>query len=219
MIITELELETFDLGLTGAFYREVLGLELLSSSAERLIFRVGETRLIFRHRPGFQSCYHFALEIPHNKLLEAYQWMREKVPVLPIRDDMPFSHFLEWNAQSFYFFDPAGNLLELICRYDLPNSSRAPFLSNAFLRISEVGIVSTDIPSLVDQVGSAYGIMPYPKQNATPDFAALGDDSGLLIVVKPGRHWFPTRQAAERSFVRVVVAKEGSHGAVELVFT
>ena len=125
---------------------------------------------------------------------------------------------MEWNAQSFYFFDNNGNLLELICRYDLPNSSQNPFDAASFLRISEIGISTDSVADLAEQLRQQYHLLPFSKQQVMPAFAALGDEEGLLILAQQGRNWFPTSKPAETFFTRVVLCRSEEEESIELVF-
>jgi hypothetical protein len=52
--------------------------------------------------------------------------------------------FVNWRAKSVYFFDPAGNIIELIARFDLNNASSEKFSSEQFLSLSEIGLVFPD---------------------------------------------------------------------------
>jgi hypothetical protein len=56
------------------------------------------------------------------------------------------------------------------------------------LNISEIGIVVEDVPSFVQEM-QALGVPTFGEHGN--DFAPLGTDEGLLIVVKRGRKWYP----------------------------
>lgn len=197
-MISELTLSTPDLYKTLAFYTDTLGLPV-TLVKQSVGFDIGRSRLIFKEDPGCSSIYHFAIEIPHNQLIEAYNWIHSKVEIIPAGNDAMFSNFVSWNAQSFYFKDLTGNLVELICRYDLPNISSKEFSSGSFLYISEIGIVTEDVQRMVRQLGDQYGIRPFSKQPPLQNFAALGEEEGLLIIVQQGRNWFPTEIPAQHA--------------------
>ena len=78
--------------------------------------------------PGPAVCSHFALNVPPDRFEEAVAFARERVELL--KDDVPFPH---WRARAAYFFDPAGNLVELIARERAPGEE-------LFLELSEVGL-------------------------------------------------------------------------------
>ena len=72
--------------------------------------------------------YHFAFNIPSNKFEEAFQWMQTRVDLLWLDDYKSYiADFTNWNAKSFYFTDPAGNILEFISRFDLDDIAAEPF--------------------------------------------------------------------------------------------
>lgn len=216
MYIIELEIETPDLNETVLFYSEVLGLTMQEVDESKAVFQAGDTRLVFRHRPLSEACYHFAIDIPHNKLIEAFRALRGKVTILPVQGVSFFSHFVEWNAQSFYFFDNTGNLLELICRYDLPNSTSTPFDARSFLRVSEVGLVADDVPAMAKRISDELGLGPFFKQPVMADFAAMGEETGLLVLARQGRKWYPTDKPAKPYYTRLVLSIAGK-GNQELV--
>ncbi len=56
--------------------------------------------------------------------------------------------------------------------------------------MSEIGVAVPDVLAAVATLRAA-GIRPYGNE-PTGDFAAVGDIDGLLILVTPGRAWFPT---------------------------
>jgi hypothetical protein len=60
--------------------------------------------------------------------------------------------------------------------------------------ISEVGIHTPDVGALVDRL-AGLGERLWFGDPAT-GFAAVGDESGLLICVREWRPWFPTDKAA-----------------------
>jgi catechol-2,3-dioxygenase len=56
------------------------------------------------------------------------EWAKKKVELLWLEDyDGYTANFVNWNAQSFYFLDPSGNIVELIARFDLNDHATDPF--------------------------------------------------------------------------------------------
>jgi hypothetical protein len=105
-------------------------------------------------------------------------------------------------TRSYYFPDPAGNILEFIAREDLPGTAGADFEPADVLHISEIGLVVDDVPSMVSQLKTSLGIEVY-RESSFEDFAILGDINGLLIVAQRGRLWAPDeREPAVVSPVR-----------------
>ena len=58
------------------FYHQQLGLPLIEQNAGRLTFAAGETVITFLPTPDKETgpFYHFAFNIPENKILSARQW-------------------------------------------------------------------------------------------------------------------------------------------------
>ena len=107
--------------------------------------------------------------------------------------------FVNWNAKSVYFFDPAGNIVELISRFDLENPSEAPFGASHFLSISEIGLVlpGQKFDDETKQLIERYDLPFFNKQQPLPQFKAIGDDEGLFIIVPRYRNWYPTTRPSD----------------------
>ena len=106
------------------------------------------------------------------------------------------ANFVNWHAKSVYFFDPAGNIVELIARFDLANKTEVRFSAAQFLSISEVGLVlnANEFDESVTSLLKQYQLSYFVKQPPLPQFRAIGNDEGLFIVVPENRNWFPTNK-------------------------
>jgi catechol-2,3-dioxygenase len=175
------------------FYHDTLSLPLLLEKEDRISVRAGVTALTFVRAGGIEKpFYHFAFNIPENKLLSARSWQRERGPLMPIperlRDkDYPEDvvHFPHWNAHSIYFFDPGGNVVEYIARHDLKNRAEGNFESRDILYASEIALVVDDVAAASRNLGKAVGVGQY--RGGDDQFMAMGDEEGLLLVIRRGR--------------------------------
>jgi catechol-2,3-dioxygenase len=154
----------------------------------------GSSRI--RFEPGPEVCSHFAVNVPPQRFEEAVDWARERVEL--VDDDVPFP---AWRARSAYFFDPGGNIVELIARERAPGE-------DLFLEISEVGLPVADVGSAVDWLEGELGL-PHFSGNRR-DFSAVGDDRGLFIVVPVGRPWLFTEEPAPDAPLRVTIESDRS---------
>ena len=99
--------------------------------------------------------------------------------------------FPDWKARSVYFFDPAGNIVEIIGRAGLPRAGNAPkFSAGSLLGVSEIGLVCDEVPAMRDWITGTHGIGLFARHQHTDQFTALGNDEGLLLLVPKGRNWF-----------------------------
>lgn len=193
MQINRVELCTNDLRATIGFYSGILGLEITAQDDSNVSFNAGSSVLQFRHSE--ESCrYHFAFNIPCNQLQEALTWLSQKVNVIEVSPGNKIADFSSWNAEAVYFYDNNGNILECIARHDLQNQSDQPFGPAALESISEIGLVVDDPESYAASLADQYGLPYFSKWKLAPDFVVLGDDHGLLIIVKKGRGWYPTQE-------------------------
>jgi hypothetical protein len=148
--ILKLCLQTHRLPEVRAFYRDTLRFPIQEESVDSVTFQAGATSLTFVRTPRKQSrpFYHFAFNIPENKLPSAREWLEERTP-LATRGERVVFHFPDWNAHAIYFWDPGGNLGELIARHDLPNARGGGFTAGDILYASEIGLVVKDVPAAV----------------------------------------------------------------------
>ena len=152
----------------------------------------GASRIRFERGPAV--CSHFAVNVPPQRFEEAVAWARERVEL--VDGDVPFP---AWRARSAYFFDPGGNIVELIARERAPGE-------DLFLEISEVGLPVADVGAAVEWLEAELGL-PHFSGNRR-DFSAVGDDRGLFIVVPVGRPWLFTEEPAPDVPLRVTIESD-----------
>jgi hypothetical protein len=176
------------------FYEQALGLRVSQEPTDRLTVEAGATRFTFL-KAGMdvdKPFYHFAFNIPENKILAARTWQRERTPLLPIPvrlRDPNYPHdvvdYRHWNAHSIFFFDPAANVVEYIARHDLKNGQGGPFESKDILYASEIGLIVDDVSTTALKLKEILHLNQY--KGGDDQFRAIGDERGLLLVMKRGR--------------------------------
>lgn len=185
--------------LTGApladmkhFYHKLLELPILEEKSNQISIRAGETDLTFYKVETAQPFYHFAFNIPENKIIAARNWQKARSPLFATPPHMidnqyptDIRHFQNWNAHSVFFWDPAGNIVEYIARHDLKNSASGNFSSKDILCASEIGFVVDDATTTAELVKNAFDLEQY--RGGDDNFRAIGDEMGLLLMFKKGR--------------------------------
>ncbi|MFJ7994521.1 VOC family protein [Peribacillus frigoritolerans] len=123
------------------FYVDVLGFELLSQTDDGFEIKAGESVLeIKKYHHKEKPFYHFAMNIPTNLFTSAKAWAKSIVELNREEDDDEV-YFSFLDAQSFYFLDPSGNIVEFISRYSVsPESAAESFSAQNVLCISEINI-------------------------------------------------------------------------------
>lgn len=195
MRLTEISLQANSLTSLYNFYKEVMELPVSFLDEIKLTIHAGESILHFeKNEEIIDPFYHIAFNIPSNKFEEAYEWFKCRVSLMCVYDHKNFiADFKNWNAKSFYFYDPAGNILEMIARYDLNNEISRNFSGSSICNVSELGIVFP-AHGFEDKVASymkKYSLDFFNKQPPGPNFKVAGDDNGLFIMVPEGRDWWP----------------------------
>lgn len=203
MLFTEIRLKTHRPGELSEFYHEVLELPV-STETGSLSVTAGKSKIVFEKTDQYLNpFYHFAFNIPSNKFEEAYEWMQHKSELLWLEDYKGnVADFVNWHAKSFYFLDPAGNILEFISRFDLNDNVSEVFTSNLVRNVSEIGLVlpAEGFQNDVDNLLKKYPLPYFDKQPPLPQFKAIGDDEGLLIIVPENRVWFSTKMTESKIF-------------------
>ena len=152
-----------------------------------MTLQAGETALTFR-RGEAGAVYHFAFNVHPTRFERARAAMAAITPLLHDGDGQEVFDFRSWNARACYFYDPAGNIVELIARSDL---SAAPVPRDpGFMSVSEIGLVADDVPALTARITRDL-VLPIYRESAGDTFAAIGDEEGLLILAQRGRIWYP----------------------------
>ena len=208
MKLEHIEIQTADLGNTMEFYQSIFNFPVVEKASDSISFQIGRSTLKFEETKGFDSIYHLAFNIPENKTEEALNWCKKKgLKLITASDGSFIEDFKSWHAHSVYFYDNQGNILEFIARHDLKNSSEFPFESSQLLNISEIGIVKDNPLEYGRKLAEEYGFEFFAKQNSNEFFTVLGDDEGLLIIVRNQRKWYLTKIPAKSCKTEISISK------------
>src|SRR4030095_2378474 len=214
MEIKHVELLSRNLAETEKFYIGILGLKIHGKTENTISFIAGSSILTFRNTEKLKPIYHFAFNIPKNKLQEAAKWISSKISLIEF-ENKPIIDFPNWNAKSIYIFDNNGNVLEFIARYDLENADDIVSGSFSVLSISEIAFVTGNVNALAKKFILENDFRFFGKQIQRNDFSVIGDDNGLLIIVDSERNWFPTHVKAENFWMKITVENDGRLIALE----
>lgn len=205
MKIHHIELLSDDLKATEHFYTEILGFVVQEKNTASLSFQIGTTKLTFRQSYQQKPFYHFTFNIPCNQIQEALVFLAKRVALMEAEPNQYIVDFERWNAQSCYFYDNNGNILECIARFDLHNERISTFDNQSFLCISEISLVADDVSLFAETIANKYPIPLFEKAIKQDNFAALGDDNGLILIAQTGRKWYPTPLQAKAFPVKILV--------------
>ena len=192
------------------FYLDRLELPVVETGRSGFAATVGASKLEFSPVPS-SAPHHFAFNIPRNRLEAATAWLSSRVDLLRHSDGGHVFPFPSWDAQALYAIDPGGNIVEWIARHAVPNESPEDptdplFDVSSMLEVSEVGLVTGNVAILTATLRA--GLMMRGYRPPSKEFAAIGDERGLFVVVESERPWFPTEIPA--SPAPVVVEIDGA---------
>jgi uncharacterized protein YuzE len=212
MQIRELKIYSSKIKSQADFYSKILGLNIIKLSDKNVSFEFGKSILNIEYKPE-ATPYHFAINIPANKDLEALDWMKSKVEILKDGKN-EIQDFDFWNAKAIYFYDADKNIVELIARKNLNNLSNKKFDGNLFLEISEIGVPTIDIEREFNKLKSLTGIEIF--DGGFERFCAIGDENGLFICInKNVKDWFPTNDNAFSSEFEIRLIEKGIEYQIE----
>ncbi|MFT4415605.1 VOC family protein [Fredinandcohnia humi] len=185
MNILEVTLQTTNLEKMKRFYIDLLHIPLIKENEESFTLSIGCSKLSFQKGKN-ESNYHFAINIPIEKIKEAQEWLSEKVNLLTEKGEQIILFPSPWNAQSLFFLDPTGNIVEFIGRERVHFESNEPFNSHSLLCLSEIGFPVTNPDEMKNEIRD----LNLPIFRDFESFKAFGDDNGLFIVVHKAREWY-----------------------------
>jgi len=196
------------------FYCETIGFPLIQISSTSLKIQTGKTIIHFRlvDKTTTRPFYHFAFNIPENKIQSAFEWQRTMTPIVHPNPSGPrdeITHFPNWDAHSVFFIDPAGNLVEYIARHTLNNSAPGGFSINDILYASEIGFIVEDVAASGNDLQKGLKVSEYKPM--TNNFWPIGDEYGLLLMINKGREWSsrPDQKNITDVFKTVVTIQSG----------
>lgn len=193
MKFTEVRLPAKDIDAQAAFYGSILNLPMIQHNAGEVHFQVGRSRLVFVKTPLHDFApQHFAFNIPEHRFEDAKAWLQARRDLIPDEAGNDVIYSQNWDAHNVYFYDADGNIGELIARHTQFTPYAGAFDASALLCISEVGIV-TDDPSATACLACRQLNATVYRDSLNDTFVPVGDEDGLLIMVKTGRMWYPDR--------------------------
>ncbi|GGH77835.1 catechol-2,3-dioxygenase [Pullulanibacillus pueri] len=180
MRIQHLHLETYHLEEMKDFYVNTLLMELVREHPDTFMVQIGDSFITFKRSQSLPY-YHFACLIN----TQGFHDITLRLEAKNLGLERGYSKL--WQAEQFYFKDPDGNIVEILGREE-----QMPTLSSPWIRIVEVGLPSPNIETVKE------GLVPLPNQykDDSETFQFYGDQDGVFVLVKEGRHWYPTNKGA-----------------------
>jgi catechol-2,3-dioxygenase len=211
MRIDRVRLQIPDLADGARFFATVLRLPV-TRDGDGLRVPVGRSRLVLSEgRRPVRGVHHLAFEVPASAFAAYRDGLRSRVPLLEGADGATeFEGPPGWNSRSVYFEGPDEMVLEVIARRNRaePGAGGRPHLS----AISEVGVAVADVPAMAAALHRTHGLEPFNGTSA--DFAPVGDEEGLLVLVSPGRPWYPTQRTVAEPLPLTVDATVPGAGGI-----
>ena len=86
MLVKKLVVQTAYLRTLAEFYSSILELQVHEISEKEIQTNIGSTALVFSKTKETEPFYHFAINVPANKIEEARTWLNNKVKLLWMND-------------------------------------------------------------------------------------------------------------------------------------
>ncbi|GGE57875.1 VOC family protein [Priestia taiwanensis] len=190
---------------TVAFYQDVLQFSLLSKNEDSASFQIGESVLEFiKDKEENHYYYHFAFNIHQNLFKEAKQWLLDRVGLLQ-EDGMDEINFTDSKANSCYFEDPAGNIVEYIARRETSSSSLdTVFSSQNVLCISEMSVTTNTVAEHAREMKGKGMYVRERVDEAELNFVGEYKDGTFILLGPVGRRWLFSSKEAIASPVTIV---------------
>ncbi|MDG5471908.1 glyoxalase [Jeotgalibacillus sp. ET6] len=193
MEISKVEIYTGDLKKLKAFYLETLGFSVIEQDRERFSVRAGTSELMFIQKSG-NPFYHFAFNIPARYFHPAKEWIRSKVE-LNKENGEDEVYFRAFDADSFYFEDPCGNIIEFIGRSGNKSETVNSFSADQLLNISEINLTTHQVLKAAEELKKE-GILGEEKTIHPQELNFVGEGEAFILLGPPERTWyFSTHQA------------------------
>jgi catechol 2,3-dioxygenase-like lactoylglutathione lyase family enzyme len=184
MKILHVTLHVFHMEKMKKFYRETLGMEIISEEEPFFTLQAGKTKITFLQADEVPF-YHFAFRTGVEYFETMFNKLTELNLLLPNENGWTSMY---WEGKQMYFKDPDGNIVEILER-----ENPYPDHLKSYYDVCEVGLPTDDVQELSDCLQS----IANDNVSASETFRFYGDKSGNFILVEKGRHWFPTEQPAE----------------------
>lgn len=191
MEIKLIVLQTKHLPQMKTFYTDTLGFDLVKEAEDSFRIAVGTGEMEFTTKTAEDDpYYHFAFNLPANKFYEAKSWIKEKVNLL-VEDGADEADFAHLPAHALYFYDPSGNIVELISRHGTADESSEPFSVNSIVNISEIGLIVEDAMAAGERLNEL-GLNErdgHPISRQFLNFMGEKENGVFIILAQPGRRW------------------------------
>lgn len=195
MKIYRVQLKTYHIEKMKEFYTNLLQMQLVYEDENSFAILAGTTRIHFE-KDDEQPYYHVCFHLGSAFFDEIYNHLKKENLLLP-NEEGEISMF--WKGKQAYFFDPDGNILEILER-PFQHEGEEP---NGWFRVGEVGMPSQNIYELHDFL-APYLENQYEIENDS--FSFFGKEGGVGVLVKIGRNWYPTNRPAEVHPIKLVVS-------------
>ena len=177
---------------TKQFYLAHLAFPSNSEDEDSFSFQAGQTTVTFHKAlEGETPFYHFAFNVPSNQFEVAKAWAKSKVTLSTDEgDDEVYFEFID--AKSIYFEDPAGNIVEFICRFSDATASDEPFSATSLKKMSEMSLAVRNKVEAFTLLHDA-GIYKRNDEELSPTgLTFIGDraEATYFLLVNEGRTWY-----------------------------
>lgn len=198
MKIYQLYLKCFNLEEMKKFYTESLEMKLISESDRHFCVSAGTSKIVFE-KDTSAPYYHVCFRTGSEYFDHIFAKLAGESVLLP---DEEGRYSMFWEGKQAYFYDPDGNILEILERPFTWGENKP---QAGWYDVGEIGMPS---PSIAEMKELLNPWIHTQYSSESEQFCFFGNKDGVFVLVKEGRHWYPTERGASIHPIIAVVSGE-----------
>lgn len=195
-MITQAFLYTSEYKKTLAFYQSLFRNQVKEVSSEQFSLEFLLNTLTFsEEKNDEQPFYHFAFLIPYSHFDQAKNYFSDHVS-LTVQDGKDEISFKK-GIRSFYFYDPSGNVVEVIAKDSVEIPRNTDFSVESILGLAEMSLVTESLESTAFQLFDHRILKQDPKSIKKESLTFISSEETTLLLSPVGRTWLFSDKKSE----------------------
>lgn len=173
---------------TVSFYRNLFPEKIKNVTSEQFSIEfLLNTLICTREKNNAHPFYHFAFLIPFSVFEEAKVYFSNRVS-LTMQDGKDEISFKK-GIRSFYFYDPSGNVVEVIAKNSVEKPTDRAFSPESVLGLAEMSLVTDYLDDTASQLFDKGILKLDPKDIKKESLTFISSEHTTLLLSPVGRTW------------------------------